>query len=403
MTDPSARLLDGLTVLDFTRVLAGPYCTRLLADLGARVLKIERPGEGDDTRRGYIQLEEGRLDQASYFVRINAGKESVGVDLSNPRGREVVLDLARKADVAIENFLPGVAARLGIDHAALAAVKPDIVCCSISGFGQTGPMRDTPAFHHIINAVSGIMYLERQTQPVPPVSYLQAADVLAGTHAFGAILAALYRHGRTGRGAYVDVSMLEAMIAAEDITYGAIINGGEVYPGPRAGMVVHRLEGGDFAMQTVGAPQLWNRLLAAMKRPELNDDPRFSTPLGRRQNWPVLVPIILEWLDGFVTRERALAGLREARLPASPVLSPTEVVALPHLEARNAFPEIPHPARGKVRVTALPFHVDGRSSPPAAGAPHRIGEHTRDVLGGLLGYSAARIDELARANVVALA
>ena len=402
MTDPSARLLDGLTVLDFTRVLAGPYCTRLLADLGARVLKIERPGEGDDTRRGYIQLEEGRLDQASYFVRINAGKESVGVDLSNPRGREVVLDLARKADVAIENFLPGVAARLGIDHAALAAVKPDIVCCSISGFGQTGPMRDTPAFHHIINAVSGIMYLERQTQPVPPVSYLQAADVLAGTHAFGAILAALYRHGRTGRGAYVDVSMLEAMIAAEYITYGAIINGGEVYPGPRAGMVVHRLEGGDFAMQTVGAPQLWNRLLAAMKRPELNDDPRFSTPLGRRQNWPVLVPIILEWLDGFVTRERALAGLREARLPASPVLSPTEVVALPHLEARNAFPEIPHPARGKVRVTALPFHVDGRSSPPAAGAPHRIGEHTRDVLGGLLGYSAARIDELARASVIAV-
>jgi CoA:oxalate CoA-transferase len=402
VTDPSARLLDGLTVLDFTRVLAGPYCTRLLADLGARVLKIERPGEGDDTRRGYLQLEEGRTDQSSYFVRINAGKESVGVDLSNPRGREVVLDLTRKADVAIENFLPGVAARLGIDHAALSAVKPDIVCCSISGFGQTGPMRDTPAFHHIINAVSGIMYLERQTQPVPPVSYLQAADVLAGTHAFGAILAALFRHGRTGRGAYLDVSMLEAMIAAEDITYGAIINGGDVYPGPRAGMVVHRLEGGDFVMQTVGAPQLWNRLLAAMKRPELNDDPRFSTPLARRQNWKALVPIIVEWLDGFGTRERALAGLREARLPASPVLSPSEVVALPHLEARNAFPEVPHPARGKVRVTAVPVHVDGRPSPPAAGAPYRIGEHTRHVLGGLLGYSAARIDELAKANVIAV-
>ncbi|HEU5195237.1 MAG TPA: CaiB/BaiF CoA-transferase family protein [Methylomirabilota bacterium] len=402
MTDPSARLLDGLTVLDFTRVLAGPYCTRLMADLGARVLKIERPGEGDDTRRGYIQLEEGRLDQASYFVRINVGKESVGIDLSHSRGREVVLDLARKADVAIENFLPGVAAKLGVDHAGLARVKPDIVYCSISGFGQTGPMRDTPAFHHIINAVSGIMYLERQDQPVPPVSYLQAADVLAGTHAFGAILAALFRHGRTGRGAHVDVSMLEAMIAAEDITYGAIINGGEVYPGPRAGMVVHHLEGGDFVMQTVGAPQLWNRLLVAMKRPELNEDSRFSTPLGRRQNWNALLPIILEWLDGFGTRERALAGLREARLPASPVLSPTEVVALPHLEARTAFPEVPHPGRGKVRVTAVPFHVDGRPSPPQAGAPYRLGEHTRHVLAGLLGYSAARIAELARASVIAV-
>jgi len=165
---------------------------------------------------------------------------------------------------------------------------------------------------------------------------------------------------------------------------------------------VHHLEGGDFVMQTVGAPQLWNRLLAAMKRPELNEDPRFATPLARRQNWPALLPIILQWLDGFVTRERALAGLREARLPASPVLSPTEVVALPHLAARGAFPEVEHPARGKVRVTAVPFHVDGHPSPPAAGAPYRIGEHTRHVLGGLLGYSAARIDDLAKASVIAV-
>src|SRR5262249_17861103 len=156
------------------------------------------------------------------------------------------------------------------------------------------------------------------------VSYLQAADVLAGTHAFGAILAALFRHGRSGRGAYLDVSMLEAMIAAEDITYGALINGGEAYPGPRPGLIVHHLEGGGFVMQTAGAPQLWNRLLAAMKRPDLNEDPRFSTPLARRQNWTSLVPIILEWLDSFGTRERALAGLRDARIPGSPVYSPSE-------------------------------------------------------------------------------
>ena len=401
MTD-STRLLDGLTVLDFTRVLAGPYCTRLMADLGARVLKIERPGEGDDTRRGYIQLEDGRADQSTYFVRINAGKESVGVDLGHPRGREVALDLARKADVVIENFLPGVVTRLGIDHTALSRVKPDLVYCSISGFGQTGPLRDSPAFHHIINAVSGVMHLERQGLPAPPVSYLQAADVLAGTHAFGAILAALFRHGRTGRGAYLDVSMLEAMIAAEDITYGAIINGGAEYPGPRAGMLVHSLEGGDFAMQTVGSPQLWARLLEAMKRPDLADDPRFATPLARRQNWTALLPLIQEWLDGFVTRQRAMEALRAARLPTAPVLSPAEVVAHPHLEARQAFPEVSHPTRGKVRVTAIPFHVDGRPSAPSGGAPYRIGEHTRLVLGGLLGYSSARIAELARVGAIGI-
>jgi glutaryl-CoA transferase len=397
---PAAPLLDGITVLDFTRVLAGPYCTRLLADLGARVIKIERPGEGDDTRRGYLQLEDGRADQATYFVRINAGKLSLALDLAHPRGRQVVLDLARSADVAVENFLPGVVTRLGCDYAALAKVKPDLVYCSISGFGQTGPLRDTPAFHHIINAVSGIMHLERQNDPGPRVGYLQAADVLAGTHAFGAILAGLVRRGRSGHGAYLDVSMLEAMIAAEDITYGALINGGNVYPGPRAGMIVHTLEGGDFAMQTVGAPQLWARLCEAMNRPGLGDDPRFATPMLRRQNWPALRDLILAWLDGLGTRERALETLRAARLPASPVLSPLEVVAHPHLEARRAFPDVPHPVRGKVRVTGTPFQVDGRPTGPATGAPYRIGEHTRQVLRDILGYATATIDDLERAGVV---
>jgi crotonobetainyl-CoA:carnitine CoA-transferase CaiB-like acyl-CoA transferase len=400
MSAASAPLLDGVTVLDFTRVLAGPYCTRLLADLGARVIKVERPGEGDDTRRGYFQVEEGRADQATYFIRINAGKLGVAVDLSSPRGREVILDLARVADVAVENFVPGVAARIGCGYETLSAVRPDIVYCSISGFGQTGPLRDTPAFHHIINAMSGIMHLERQTDPGPRVGYLQAADVLAGTHAFGAILAGLVRRGRTGAGAQLDVSMLEAMIAAEDITYGAIINGGAVYPGPRAGMVVHSLEGGDFAMQTVGAPQLWARLCEAMKRPELSDDPRFATPMKRRQNWPALRDLIVEWLDTFGTREHALTALRAARLPAAPVLSPTEVAAHPHLDARRAFPEVAHPTRGKVRVTSTPFQVDGRPSGPGAGAPYRIGEHTRQVLHDALGYDTAKIDDLARAGVV---
>jgi crotonobetainyl-CoA:carnitine CoA-transferase CaiB-like acyl-CoA transferase len=399
---PAAPLLDGITVLDFTRVLAGPYCTRLLADLGARVIKIERPGEGDDTRRGYVQLEDGRADQATYFVRVNAGKLGVALDLAHPRGRQVALDLARRADVVVENFLPGVVARLGCDYAALSAIKPDLVYCSISGFGQTGPLRDTPAFHHIVNAMSGIMHLERQTDPAPRVGYLQAADVLAGTHAFGAIVAGLVRLFRTGIGAYLDVSMLEAMIAAEDITYGAIINGGEVYPGPRAGMIVHTLDGGDVAMQTVGAPQLWARLCEAMKRPDLGEDPRFATPMLRRQNWPALRDLIVAWLQDFGTRERALTALRAARLPASHVLSPPEVAAHPHLDARQAFPEVPHPTRGKVRVTSTPFQVDGRPTGPAAGAPYRIGEDTRQVLRDVLGYETSTIEELAKVGAIGL-
>jgi CoA:oxalate CoA-transferase len=390
--DPS--LLAGLTVLDFTRVLAGPYCTRMLADLGARVIKVERPAEGDEVRRGAHQLQEGRSDQASYFIRVNVGKLGVAIDLGHPKGREVVFDLVRVADVVVENFVPGVMGRLGCDYATLSAIKPDLVYCSISGFGQTGPLASMTAFAHIIGAMSGLMELEREPDPQPRVSYLQAADVLAGTHAFGAILAALLRRTRTGAGAYLDVSMLECLVAAEDVTYGSVLNGGPVLPGPRPGMIVHRIGDRDLAMQTVGAPQLWPRLVALLDRPELREDPRFATPVARRQHWPALRGIITEWLGRFATVDEAVQTLTRARIPAVPVLSPEEVVRHPHLIDRGAFPEVPHPALGKVRVTATPFRVDGQASVPRGPAPYRVGEHTRRVLVEILGYAPERVEEL---------
>jgi CoA:oxalate CoA-transferase len=397
---PAASVLDGLTVLDFTRVLAGPYCTRLLADLGARVIKIERPGEGDEMRRGHLQLEAERTDQSTYFVRVNAGKESVALDLGHPEARAVVRDLARGADVVVENFVPGVVERLGCDYATLAAVRPDLVYCSISGYGQTGPLRDGQAFAHVINAVSGLMRLEQPLDAEPRVGYLQAADVLAGTHAFGAILAALLRRARTGRGAHLDVSMLEALVAAEDITYGAVLNGGAEFAGPRPGMILHAIGGRWLALQTVGAPRLWARLVQAMGRPELAEDPRFATALGRREHWPALRAIVRAWLDGFPSVEAAVDALQAARLPAAPVLGPAEVVAHPHLAARGFFPAVPHPVRGAVRVTGAPFHVDGEAVGPRGPAPYRVGEHTRTVLAEMLGYPQARIEALRRAEAI---
>jgi CoA:oxalate CoA-transferase len=393
-------LLAGITVLDFTRVLAGPYCTRLLADLGARVIKIERPGEGDDTRRGHAQLEAERTDQATYFVRINAGKWSLALDLAHPEARKVVQDLARAADVVVENFLPGVMAKLGSDYTALSAAKPDLVYCSISGFGQSGPLRLQPAFHHIVHAMSGLMHLEQQTDPAPRPGYLQAADVLAGTHAFGVILAGLWRRTRTGRGAYLDVSMLECMVAAEDINYGGMLNEGAEYRGPRPGMIVHGIGGRHVAMQTVGAPQLWPRLVEMMGRPELATDARFATPAGRRAHWAELHPIICAWLDRFKTAEEAVAALTTARVPAAFVLAPAEVVAHPHLAERQAFPVVDHPGRGAVRITAVPFHVDHKPVAPRGPAPYRVGEHTHTVLRDVLGYSVKRIDELGRLGTI---
>lgn len=404
MTPPAAssadeHLLAGVTVVDFTRVLAGPYGTRMLADLGARVIKIERPGEGDEIRHTVLQLDPNRTDQSSYFARLNAGKQSIAIDLAHPQARDVVLDLVRNADVVVENFSPGVMARYGLDGATLRTLRPELVYCSISGFGQTGPLSSMQAYAHLINAISGMMDLDRGDEAKPRVAYLQAADVLAGAHAFGAICAALVRRGRNGRGAYLDVSMLECLVAADDITYGALLNGGTVQRQPRVGMVVHAIGERYVAMQSAGAPHLWSRLVALIGRPELATDARFATLIARRANWPALLEILRGWLSGFDSVDQAVKTLSGARIPAVPMLSPEEVVEHPQMAARSAFPEIDHPARGRVRVTALPFHVDGAPVAPAGPAPYRVGQHTRQVLTDL-GYSTERIDVLQSLRVV---
>ncbi len=399
MRDAAGPLSD-LVILDLTRVLAGPYGTRLLADLGARVIKIERPRDGDDMRKNHLQVEPGRTDQSTYFIRINAGKESVAVDLSHPQGRAVVTDICRVADVFVENFAPGVVEKLGLGYAAMAAVKPDLVYCSISGFGQTGPWRERQAFAHIINAASGMMHLDQGDQEAPRASNLQAADVLAGTHAFGAILAALRRRDRTGQGAYLDVSMLEALVAADDVSYAAVLNGGETQGSPRPAMGVYAVGGRHLALQTGGAAALWPRLQELLGRPELATDPRFTTPDQRRRNWPALRDIIGEWVGRFASVEEALDALRAARIPAAAVLRPDEVAVHPHLAARGAFPTVTHPARGAVRVTATPFQHDGQPVAPAGPAPYRVGEHTRAVLSELLGYKDRDIDDLVQAGVI---
>lgn len=389
-----AALLEGLTVLDFTRVLAGPYCTRLLADLGARVIKVERPGVGDETRLFHLQLEPDRIDQSSYFARFNAGKLSVALDLAHPEGQAVALDLARASDALVENFVPGIMARMGLDHAAVAAVRPDIVYCSISGYGQTGPWRQRPAFAHIVNAASGAMDLDRQGNPEPRVAYLQSADALAGVHAFGLMLAALLRRQRTGQGAYLDVPMLQTLWAAEDVNLAVALNGGEVVEGPRVGMIVHAIRGRSIALQFIGGGPTWYRLLDAMGPDSPARGERFATPIGRRDHWAELQKIVGDWLDGFPSVEAAVDALTAARVPCAPVLPLAEVMAHPHLAEREAFAAVPHPGRGEVRVTAAPFHVDAAAVPPAGPAPYRAGEHTREILAGTLGYSAERIDAL---------
>ena len=392
--------LTGFTVLDFTRVLAGPYCTRMLADLGAQVIKIERPGEGDEIRFAPHQLDPERIDQSTYFVRVNAGKLSVAIDLAHVNAKEIVFDLLRKSDVVVENFSPGVMQRLGFDYAKLSAIKPDIVYCSISGFGQTGPLSSMQAYAHLINAISGLMELDRGVDPVPRVNYLQAADGLAGTHAFGAINAALIRKLRSGRGTYIDVSMLECLIAAEDVTFGSILNGGPIEQGPRYGMIVHRVGDGYVALQAVGAPHLWLRIVEFLEQPELSSDERFASAATRRKNWLVLSDLIRQRLDRFASVSAATAALASARIPAVPVLTPHEVIQHRQLIQRGAFPSVDYHGGKKVRVTATPFQLDGEATVPRNSAPLHVGEHTRHVLAEILGYDGDLIRQLDADGVV---
>ena len=399
---PDDPLLAGITVLDFTRVLAGPYSTRLLADLGADIIKIERPGEGDEVRYVGHQMEPERRDQSAYFARINAGKRSVAIDLANPGSRALVLDLLAKADVVVENFAPGVMKKYALDYATLREIRPDIVYCSISGFGQTGPLASMQAYAHLINAFSGLMELECGGTFAPRASNLQAADVLAGAHAFGAICAALIRQKRSGRGAYLDVSMLECMVAADDINYVALLNGGEIERRPRPGMVVHPVGGRHVATQVGSGPAMWPRMVALMGRPELEHDPRFATPAARRANWDELQTIIGECLESYGSAENAVKALAAARVPVAPMMTAEEIIEHPHLAQREFFQTLPHGAGGQVRVTAPPFHLDGGVVPPAGPAPYRIGEHTREVLAEVLGYDAARIEQLRAQGVVEL-
>jgi crotonobetainyl-CoA:carnitine CoA-transferase CaiB-like acyl-CoA transferase len=382
--------LEGLLVLDLSRILSGPYCTQILGDLGARVIKVERPGAGDDTRRWGPPWVGS---SAAYFQSANRNKESVALDLKTASGREAALRLARRADVAVENFRPGTAEALGLGYARLAEENPRLIYASISGFGQTGPYRELPGYDAIAQGMGGMMAITGEPEGAPVRAGVAIADIGAGMWAAIGILAALRAREATGRGQYVDVSLVDGQIAW--LTYVAsnyFATGelprrlGSAHPNIVPYQAMPAADG--FIMLAVGNDDLWRRFCAAIDWPELADDPRYATNPDRVGNRDRLLPQLearlrtrgmSDWLERF----------RRAGVPAGPIHDMARIESDPQVQAREMVVSLPHPEVGEVRLTGIPVKL---SATPGAvrSAPPLLGQHTDAVLAEI-GYTPEEI------------
>ncbi len=386
----ASRPLEGIRVLDFTQVMAGPHCTRLLADAGAEVIKVE-PLSGDQMRRR-APVREGF---SAYYGQLNCGKKSIAVNLKKDEGRDLVTALAARSNVVVENFRPGVMARLELDYGALARMRQDLVYCSISGFGQTGPAAGRPAYASMINAGSGhdLVHMRYQDETGrPPNSGIFTPDILGGTYAFGAIQTALIQQLRTGHGQYIDVSLTEAAISLlvhelQDAQFPS--------DKPRPVYGPSRATDG-FVMVPPFTEKNFHALARALGRSEIMDDERFSTATARAAHWKELMEMVEAW-----TRLRTAAECEEILLaagcPCSRYREIGEALTDPQLAHRRFIAEASDGA-GSFRVAGSPYLFSDDTV--------RIGDHvadlgadTRDVLASVLGWDDGRIDRLVRAGV----
>jgi len=396
------NLFAGVRVLDLSRMLAGPYGSLLLADMGADVIKIEEPDGGDPMRAmGPPFLANG---ESAYFLAINRNKKSVAIDLTRGAGRAAFLDLVRTSDVVWENFRPGVLARLGCDYATLAAVNPRLVVCSISAYGQDGPYRDWPAFDLALQAMGGAMSLTGETTAAPVRMGLPMGDLAGGMFGAFAVAGALYRRAMTGAGAHVDLSLLDCQVSL--LTYIAQYFWTDGRVPTRMGSAHSSVVPyGALAARdghlivAVFAEKFWGAFCRAVEHPEWERDPRFATNRDRVANRAALMPLV-EATFATRTTDDWLARLREHGVPAAPILAVDQVLADPQVKHRDMVVEVRHAALGPLPTLGTPIKVEDAPALEIA-PPPRLGEHTDEVLGTLLGYSATRIAGLRASGDVA--
>jgi crotonobetainyl-CoA:carnitine CoA-transferase CaiB-like acyl-CoA transferase len=390
----SAGPLDGVRVLEFTALIAGPSCARYLADHGAEVIKIERYPEGDVSR----VTNRGDMARSAVFVQHNSGKKGLCVDLSKPEGLAIAKKLVEKSDVVVEAFTPGVMARLGLGYDDLKKLNPKLVMCSISGFGQSGPNAKRPGYAHIAHSMTGwlaMQFLHRNPPETPRGPGIAIADVMTGITAFGAICAALFRRERTGRGEYLDVALFDSLFSANDeALQRCLIDGSvDVWYHP-----VHQTKDG-FVTANIGSDfRSWQNICKAIGRPELAADPRFSTLETLIRNRDAATALVREWLvrhtsdevDRILTAHHVVCGV---------VKTVPEAIRQPQVIERRLIAEVDDPVLGRIEVinSAVKFReasVGVRSHAPT------LGEHNEAVLRDLLGYSEEQISKLGEQGVL---
>ncbi|MGI4878639.1 MAG: CaiB/BaiF CoA transferase family protein [Janthinobacterium lividum] len=382
-TANSPDALAGVRVLDFTAVMAGPFATRLLADLGADVVKVESM-EGDQVRKR-APMRDGH---STYFGQLNAGKRSIALDLKDPEVIALVKQLVSRFDIVVENFRPGVMRRLGLDYATLAESNPRLIYCSISGYGQTGPKANDPAYAPVVHAASGFDMINMRYQQAdrPAASGIFIADVLGGTYAFGAIQTALYQREKTGRGQMIDVSLLEAMV-------GMLVYETQEAQFPAGKRPLYRpLKTTDgFVMVAPTSPRNFEQLCDAVGHPEWRADPRFSTNAVRNANWSELLALTEVWTMQRTSHE-AEQALSDHGVPCGRYCEMREVLDDPHLAARGAFAEV-HDKAGSYRVTNPPFRMSG-ARVATRDFVATLGQNGADLLQDELGLSAEAVARL---------
>ena len=394
------RPLEGIRVIDLTRVVAGPYCTMMLGDLGAEVIKIEQPGKGDDSR-AFAPPYQG--DQASYFLSVNRNKKSITLDLKSPAGREILWRLIEAADVLVENFRPGVMDRLGFGYAAVSARRPSLVYCAISGFGATGPYKDRGGYDAIAQGEAGLMDLTGPADGAPYKLGTPIADMACGNAAAQGILAALYSRRDSGLGQQVEISMYEATAALLIYNASAYFATGET---PRrrgnahASIVPYETFEASDGWLTLGVANddQWRRFCNVVGRGELIDDGRFATQPDRVRHREPLLALVRGILKQR-RRDEWLATFDPEGIPCGAIRTVGEVCDGDVLAARDMVVEMPHATAGTVKGIRSPVHLD-RTPLDRYMPPPRLGEHTGVVLGGLLGYAEEEIAAFARDGVI---